>query len=93
MGLRMGRCKILVSGMARISARFRVSIKDQQTKRILKVELIDAPGLWGERRYRIRMNDRHPDRIKEATLTEIFERLRRWVVQQAEARCRDRRTI
>ncbi len=71
--------------MPRAIARFRLSIKDRKTKTGLKVELIDAPGLWGERRYRLRVNGREPARIKEATLTEIFDRLRRWVVKRAGA--------
>ena len=37
-------------------ARFRISIKDHHTCDGLKVELVDAPGLWGERRYTIRLN-------------------------------------
>jgi len=37
----------------------------------------------GERRYRIRLNGRAPETIKEATLTEVFDRLRRWLVRQA----------
>jgi hypothetical protein len=60
--------------MPRADARFRVSIKDKKSGVALKVELIDALGLWGERRYRIRLNGREPAHVKEATLTEIFER-------------------
>ncbi len=71
--------------MARSPVRFRVSIKDQKSGRALKVELIDAPGMWGERRYQIRVNGKAAEKIKVATLTEVFDRLRRWVVQQAEA--------
>jgi hypothetical protein len=70
--------------MPRSPARFRLSIKDNQTRTGLKVELIEAPGLWGERRYRIRVNGKDAERIKEATLTEVFERLRQWVVARAE---------
>jgi len=73
----------LFSLMPRADARFGLSIKDKRTGTALKVELIDAPGLWGERRYRIRLNGREPQQVKEATLTEIFERLRRWVVRRA----------
>lgn len=69
--------------MPRAIARFRLSIKDRKDETTLKVELIETPGLWGERRYRIRLNGQAPDRIKEATLTEIFDRLRRWVVKRA----------
>lgn len=69
--------------MPKSDARFRVSIKDNKTRTGIKVELIDAPGLWGERRYRLRLNGREPDRLKEATLTEVFDRLRRWLVKRA----------
>ena len=37
-------------------ARFRISITDHHTGAGLEVELVDAPGLWGERRYAIRLN-------------------------------------
>lgn len=73
----------MVSLMPRAAARFRLSIKDRKTGTALKVELIEAQGLWGERRYRIRLNGREPAQVKEATLTEIFERLRRWLVKRA----------
>jgi hypothetical protein len=48
----------------------------------IKVELIENPGPWGEKRFRLRVNDREPRQIKEATLTEVFERLRRWLVKR-----------
>ena len=54
--------------MARSPVRFRVSIKDQKGGRALKVELIDAPGLWGERRCQILVNGRAAETIQEATL-------------------------
>jgi hypothetical protein len=68
--------------MGRSPARFRISIKDNKTGRVLKVELIDAQGLWGERRFRLRQNDKEPEQVKEASLTEVFDRLRKWVVKQ-----------
>jgi hypothetical protein len=40
--------------------------------------------MWGERRYQIRVNGKAADKIKVATLTEVFDRLRRWTVRQAE---------
>lgn len=64
-------------------ARFRVSIKDQNTKTGIKVELIDTPKLWPDSRYRIRVNGRQPNHVQEATLTEVFDRLRRWVVRRS----------
>lgn len=69
--------------MARSNARFRLSIKDNKTRTGIKVELIEARGLWGERRYRLRLNGREPAHVKEATLTEVFDRLRRWLVKRA----------
>ena len=68
--------------MSRHVARFRISIKDQQTSKMIKVELIENPGLWGEKRFRLRVNNREPRRIKEATLTDVFDRLRRWLVKR-----------
>jgi len=65
-------------------ARFRISIKDHHTGDGLKVELVDAPGLWGERRYTIRLNGRPATKVKVATLSEVFHRLRRWTVSRAE---------
>jgi len=68
--------------MGRSPARFRISIKDNKTGKALKVEMIDAPGLWGERRFRLRQNDKEPEQVKDATLTEVFDRLRKWLVKQ-----------
>ena len=70
--------------MPRSAARFRLSIKDNRTRTLIKVELIEAPGIWSERRYQIRVNGQDAEKIKEATLTEVFDRLRRWVVARAE---------
>jgi hypothetical protein len=69
--------------MPRSVARFRLSIKDNKTRERIKVELIEAPGLWGERRYRLRQNGRAPRKMKDATLPEVFDRLRRWLVKRA----------
>jgi hypothetical protein len=68
--------------MPRSEAQYRISIRDIAAGKTLKVELIDARGLWGERRYRLRVDGREPSKIKEATLTEIFDRLRRWLVKR-----------
>lgn len=70
--------------MPRARARFRVSIRDKECGTHLKVELIPAPGLWGERRFKLRVNGKEAERIKEATLTEVFDRLRRWLVTQCD---------
>ena len=59
------------------------SPKDNKTRTGIKVELIEVRGLWGERRYRLRLNGREPAHVKEATLTEVFDRLRRWLVKRA----------
>ena len=68
--------------MARQSARFRISIKDNERATGIKVELIETRGLFGEKRFRLRVNGREPRRIKEAALTEVFDRLRRWLVKR-----------
>ena len=69
--------------MAREKSRFRVSICDKKAGDTLKIELIDAPGLWAERRYKIRVNGRAASQMPEGTLTEVFDRLRRWMVKRA----------
>jgi hypothetical protein len=69
--------------MPRTAARFRVSIKDNKVGTCLKVELIESPGLWGERRYRVRVNGRAVAKVREVTLSGAFDRLRRWTVRQA----------
>ena len=65
-------------------ARFRISIKDHQTGEGLKVELVDAPDLWSERRYAIRLNGKPAAKVPQATLSEDYSRLRRWTVTRAE---------
>jgi hypothetical protein len=54
----------------------------------MKVELIAVRGMGGETRFRLRVNGRAPRRIKEATLTEVFDPLRRWLVEQVCILCR-----
>jgi len=68
----------------RAVARFRLSIKDNTSRWGLKGERVDVPGRWGERRYQIRVNGKEAEEIREATLTEVFDRLRRWLVARAE---------
>ena len=48
----------------------------------IKVELIESDGLWGDARFRVRVNGRSARRIKEATLTQVFDELRRWLVRR-----------
>ncbi len=75
--------------MGRPGARFRLSLKDQETGESLKVELIPAPNETpfasnpAAQRYRIRVNGRVAAKIREATLTEVFNRLRSWLVARA----------
>lgn len=83
MVLRLLQCTFLVFGMGRLPAQFRISICDKKTGETLKVELIDSPGLWGERRYKVRLNGKAATKVPEATLTEVFDRLRRWVVKRS----------
>ena len=68
--------------MGRSKSRFRISICDKETGETLKVELIEAPGLWSERRYKIRVNGKAATQLPEGTLTEVFDRLRRWMVKR-----------
>ncbi len=68
--------------MPKTAARFRISLNDNSTGRGIKVELIEAKGLWGESRWRVRQNGRTPTKLPEATMTEVFDRLRRWTVQR-----------
>ena len=69
--------------MGRPGARLRLSLKDQKSGESLKVELIDSPGLWGERRYRVRVNGKAAKKVQDVTLTEVFHRLRGWLVSRA----------
>jgi hypothetical protein len=63
--------------MARASARFRISVKDHQTSSTLKVELIEGPTSRQDHRYRLRVNGRDSEHIREANLTYVFDRVRR----------------
>jgi hypothetical protein len=58
----------LKSGMGRSKSRFRISICDKESGASLKVELIDAPGLWAERRCKIRVNGKAASQLPEGTL-------------------------
>ena len=88
-GLRLARVQIFCAVMARAQARFRLSLKDQQTGESLKIELIETldespfPPNPNQRRYRVRVNGKAATKVKEATLTEVFDRLRRWLVGRA----------
>jgi hypothetical protein len=76
------RCKIFVRRMGRQKARFRISIKDQASGKILKVELIPAERMFRPGQYAVRINGRQATKVPEANLTEVFDRLRRWVAGQ-----------
>ena|GEM_PF-5130810 len=80
-GLPVFGCKFLVRRMARKKARFRISIKDQRTGKSLKVELIDADHLFRPGLYDVRVNGRAAAKIPQANITEVFDRLRRWVAR------------
>jgi hypothetical protein len=90
--LLLARGQIFGSGVARPRASFRLSFKDQRSGETLKIELIDAPGLWGERRYRVRVNGRMSTKTADLTLTEIINRLRPWLVARAKRSWRLRLT-
>lgn len=69
--------------MAREKSRFRISISDKEARETLKIELIDAKTVWSERRFKIRVNGKVASQLPEGTLTEVFDRLRRWMVKRA----------
>ena len=73
--------------MALKKARFRISIKDNLTGRALKIELIERP-LSG--RYSLKQNGKPAERIREANLSTVFARLRRWVVYEVKRQRRNR---
>ncbi|HTJ78935.1 MAG TPA: hypothetical protein VL357_08050, partial [Rariglobus sp.] len=56
---------------------------DKKTGETLKVELIESPGLWGERHYKVRMNGKAAAKVPEATLTVVCSRLRGWMVKRS----------
>jgi hypothetical protein len=74
--------------MARPRARFRLSLKDRQDGETLKIEPIPAPNETpfasnpAPGRYRIRVNGRVSAKIRDATLADVFHRLRRWLVSR-----------
>ena len=47
-GSQEGGGNLFVGAMPRANARFRISIKDNKTRRGIKVELREAPGWWGQ---------------------------------------------
>ena len=67
--------------MARRKARFRISIKDNLTGEMLKVELITVIGS----QYLIRQNGVRANRMRYGNLSKICSRLRGWLVRQAKA--------
>lgn len=81
--------QILCPAMARPSARFRLSLKDQASGESLKVELIPAPNETpfvsnpAAKRYRVRVNGRVSTKVKDVTLTEALNRLRTWLVARS----------
>jgi hypothetical protein len=64
-------------------------LKDQISGESLKVELIPVPNETpfpsnpAAKRYRIRVNGKASTKVKEATLTEVFNRLRGWLVSRS----------
>jgi hypothetical protein len=68
--------------MARQTARFRISVKDNASGSHFKVELIQTSGLWGERRFILRVNGRQPRRLRVASLTQVCDQLRRWLARR-----------
>ena len=66
--------------MARQKARFRISIKDNETGQTLKIELVQQP--WPGR-YWIRQNGKTARHLTAASLSTILARLRSWLVQRS----------
>jgi hypothetical protein len=64
--------------MPRLPARFRVSVKDHRPGRILRLELIEQP--WPSR-FLLRVDGRRVQRLPEASVTQVCDRLRRWLTQ------------
>lgn len=75
--------------MPRKAARFRISIKDLYRGDTFKIELIPSDRLWEDRRFLVRVNNRLSTRVDTVTLTEIFHRLRRWIVRRSQGRGED----
>ena len=79
----MATVQFFIRIMGRHRARFRLSLKDQQTKESLKVELIPAPNETpfvsnpAAQRYRVRVNGKAATKVKDVTLTEALNRLRK----------------
>lgn len=71
--------------MARKTARFRISIKDNLTGEALKIELVP----WIGSRFTIRQNGLIAGRIPHAGLSTVCNRLRRWLVRQVKASYRN----
>jgi hypothetical protein len=84
MGLRSSGEEFLGGHPADLACPLRISIKDHHTGEGLKVELVDATGLWGERRYEIRLYGKPATKVKGATVSDISHRLRRWTVARGE---------
>ncbi len=89
--MRLARVQISIPDMGRLRARFRLSLKDQLSGESLKIELIPAPNLTpfvsnpAAKRYRIRLNGKVSTKVKEATLSEVFSRLRCWMVRKSKS--------
>ena len=75
--------------MARKTARFRISIKDNLTGKALKVELLP----WIGTKYTIRQNGVIAGRMREASLSVVCGKLRRWLVRQANEAYRNPGTV
>ena len=67
--------------MARKTARFRISIKDNLLGDALKIELVEHTGAS----FTVRQNGRLARRTPHANLTLVTTRLRRWLVKQVKA--------
>jgi hypothetical protein len=71
--------------MARKTARFRISIKDNLTGQALKIELIP----WIGADYTVRQNGVIASRVPHANISKVCSRLRHWMALQVKAAYRN----
>jgi hypothetical protein len=64
--------------MPRAKARYRISVKDNFTGHRLRVELVEQP--WPGR-FWLRVDGKRSERLPEASLSRVCDRLRRWLTR------------
>jgi hypothetical protein len=61
------------------SPHYTVRIENHRTQERLQVELIDTP--FASRSFELRVNGSRPSQMTYATKTQMWDRLRKWMVQ------------